>query len=69
MQYGHIWVMTTRLFWLCMLVMMILDGPGHQESTARPLEGPLSHGTAGAKIIRDSKYDGEATALSMNIKR
>ena len=38
-----------------MLPVMILDGPGHRESTASPLKGPFSYGTAAEKIIRYTK--------------
>ena len=51
----HISVVTTSNFGLNMLPVMVLDGPGHRESTARPLKGPFRYGTAAEKIIRASK--------------
>ena len=51
----HILVVTTSKFGLNMLPVIVLDEPGHRESTARPLKGPFSYGTAAEKIISDSK--------------
>ena len=51
----YIYVMITYFFGLCVLLVMVLDGPGHQESTAGPITVPLSPPIAAQKIIRDSK--------------
>ena len=59
----HILVVTTSNFGLNMLPVMVLDVPGHRESTDRPLKGPFSYGTAAEKIISDSK-DSELAGCS-----
>ena len=51
----HILVVTTSNFGLNMLPVIVLDGPGHRESTARPIKGPFSYGSAAEKIISASK--------------
>ena len=49
-------MMTTYYVGLCVLLVMgVLDGPGHQESTAGPITVPLSPPIAAQKIIRASK--------------
>ena len=38
-----------------MSLVIILDGIVHQESTGKPVRGPLSYATAAEKIIRYTK--------------
>ena len=48
-------MVTTSNFGLYVLLVMIIDGPGHRESTERPINGPLRYMTEAKKIIRDSR--------------
>ena len=47
--------MTTSYFALELLLVIILAGPVHQESTERPFGGPFCYTFTGQKIIRASK--------------
>ena len=50
-----------------MLSMMILDGLGHRESTAKPLDGQFRHRTAAEKIIRDSKKSSREALVTLPV--
>ena len=51
----HFKVIRTIFFELCVSLVIILDGPVHQESTGEPLVGPFAHPFAAQKSIRDSR--------------
>ena len=49
----HLKVMRPMFFELCVSLVMVIDGPGHQESMEKPLGGRLIRPTAAQKSIRD----------------
>ena len=52
----HFKVMRPIFFELYMSLVIIIDGLVHQESTEKPIRGPLSYATAAEKIIRYTKF-------------